>query len=241
MEQNCRAGSLVINGTDNVDIGAEKFRCLGSYAPGTQITIEYNVSDVGIGCFGIELYRFNMEKWNSVYNSVKSSGLEVTSFKNTDVKGNITVPVSSMVMTTIPQDGGWKVYVDGKRVEDFKVLGSLMAFNVAAGSHTVEFKYHVPAFAAGILLSLIALAAIAACYFIWRKGGLHFPKKEAPAENKSEGGGEKDDSSDEAADDEPEEEAEEEAPEPVKQEKPASGKKGSGNVKKKNDLPKKHR
>ncbi len=240
MEQNFRAGSLVINSTDNVDIGAEKFRCLGSYPAGTQITIEYNATDVGIGCFGIELYRFNMDKWNNVYNNVKNSGLKVTSFKNTDVKGEINLPASSMVMTTIPQDGGWKVYVDGKRVEDYTVLGSLIAFNAGAGTHTVEFRYHVPAFAAGVILTLLALAAAALCYLIWRKGGLWFiKKKEKPAEKKSDSD-KKDSESEDADAEEPViDEEDEEAPEPEKKEAPAHGKKNHD--KKKSDLPKKRR
>ena len=46
-------------------------------------------------------------------------------------------------MTTIPYDAGWKVYVDGKRVETYSVYGdSLMAFNIeSTGDHDIEFRY----------------------------------------------------------------------------------------------------
>ena len=77
--------------------------------------------------------------------------------------------------TTFPfmrEDGGWKVYVDGKKVEDFKALGTLIAFTVDAGEHDIEFRYHVPAFTAGLIMTIFALLALAACCFIHRKGSI---------------------------------------------------------------------
>lgn len=171
-EQNFRAGTLLINDTEQVDIGAERFRCLGSYPAGTVLQFKYNCSDVNIGCFGFDLYSFNMTKWNEVYNGLSSSGLEVTSFKNTDIKGKLNAPQSEMVFTSIPQDGGWKVYVDGKKVEDFKALGTLIAFTVDAGEHDIEFKYHVPAFTAGLLMTIVALLMLAVCCYVFRAGGI---------------------------------------------------------------------
>lgn len=184
LEQNFRAGTLIVNGTDNIDIGAEKFRCIGSYPEGTQIQIEYSVPDVNIGCFGLELYSYNMDKWNEIYNRLSAQGLNVTSFKNTRIEGTLTANQSGMIFTTIPQDGGWKVYVDGKRVEDYETLGTLIAFDVEAGQHEILFKYHVPAFAAGLLLTLAALAVTVLCYLIWRKGGLKLNFKKAEKDEK---------------------------------------------------------
>lgn len=172
IEQNFRAGTLVINDTDVIDIGAERFRCIGSYPAGTVLQIKYSCPDVNIGCFGLDMYSFNMAKWNEVYNGLSSSGLEVTSFKNTKIKGKLNAPQSEMIFTTIPQDGGWKVYVDGKKVEDFKALGTLIAFTVDAGEHDIEFRYHVPAFTAGLIMTIFALLALAACCFIHRKGSI---------------------------------------------------------------------
>lgn len=170
LEHNFGGGQLIING-NNFDVVGEKFRCLGSYTEGTEIRIEYYTEDIGRGSFGLELYRFNMDKWNSTYDSLKAKGfMEVSSFKNTRIKGTVDAAEAGPIMTTIPQDGGWKVYVDGKKVSDFKVLGTLLSFNVGAGSHSIEFRYHAPAFRAGLLLSLLALAALVFCLRVRKKG-----------------------------------------------------------------------
>ena len=182
LEHNFNGGQLTVNG-NIFDLGSEKFRCIGSYAPGTELRIEYITDDIGRGSFGLDLYRFNMDKWNSIYDSVKANGLEVSSFKNTKIKGSLNASEAGLVMTSIPQDGGWTVYVDGKKTSNFKVLGTLIGFNVGAGNHDIEFKYHVPLFKAGFLLTLLALAALVLCLRIRKGGGIKFKKKEKVSEN----------------------------------------------------------
>ena len=188
LEHNFNGGQLTVNG-NIFEIGFEKFRCIGSYEPGTEIRIEYTANDIGRGSFGLDLYRFNMDKWNEIYDSVKANGLEVSSFKNTHIKGSLNASEAGLVMTSIPQDGGWTVYVDGKKAPDFKVLGTLIGFNVGAGSHDIEFKYHVPFFKAGVLITLFAIAALVFCLRVRKNGGFKFRKKEKAAENNKKADG----------------------------------------------------
>ena len=70
---------------------------------------------------------------------------------------------SGTVLTTIPQDGGWRVYVDGKKVEDSKALGTLLAFSVPEGEHKIEFRYHVPALVPGVIISFVAILGVVVC------------------------------------------------------------------------------
>ena len=179
LEHNFTAGGqITINGSV-LDPTLEKFRCIGSYEAGTELQIEYTADNIDRGGFGLDLYRFDMDKWNSIYENVKAQGLEVTSFKNTRIKGTLNAAQDGLVMTTIPQDGGWSVYVDGKKTDNFKVLGTLTGFNVSAGSHNIEFRYHVPSFMTGILISLAALAALIFCLRARKKGGRKPAEKKA--------------------------------------------------------------
>ncbi|MGM9642371.1 MAG: YfhO family protein [Eubacteriales bacterium] len=62
------------------------------------------------------------------------------------------------VLTTIPYDEGWKIYVDGKKVEYTEALDALMAFEIeGAGVHTVEFKYAPVSFTLGLTVSVLSL------------------------------------------------------------------------------------
>ena len=62
-----------------------------------------------------------------------------------------------LLYTSIPQDGGWHVRVDGQEVEPVLVGDVMVAVPLTAGSHEVEFVYHNAAFAIGWKISAICL------------------------------------------------------------------------------------
>jgi uncharacterized membrane protein YfhO len=81
--------------------------------------------------------------------------------KDDNIFGTMTTTSSDQsVLTTIPYDEGWQVYVDGERVEIYETLDALMAFDVAeSGEHTVELKYMPTVYRLGALLSIFAIIA----------------------------------------------------------------------------------
>ena len=81
--------------------------------------------------------------------------------KDDNIFGTMTTTSSDQtVLTTIPYDEGWQVYVDGERVEIYETLDALMAFDVAeSGDHSIEMKYMPAVYKLGALLSMIAIIA----------------------------------------------------------------------------------
>jgi hypothetical protein len=78
-----------------------------------------------------------------------------------------TAAKDQTVLTTIPYDEGWQVYVDGERVEIYETLDALMAFNIAeGGEHTVEMKYMPTVYKLGIILSTVAIITFLALVVI---------------------------------------------------------------------------
>jgi hypothetical protein len=66
---------------------------------------------------------------------------------------------SQMILTTIPFDQGWKVYIDGVQAHTYETLDALMAFNIKdAGSHKIEMKYMPDCYVAGAALSISGIA-----------------------------------------------------------------------------------
>ncbi|MBQ2265371.1 MAG: YfhO family protein, partial [Oscillospiraceae bacterium] len=160
LEHNFRAGTITVTwdgGTRNVDHGSQKFAYLGNFTAGTEITIDVEVTGVQLGCTGMNLYCFDEARWISTYEKLANVQLDVTEFKANRLKGSIVMPQSQLVMTTIPQDGGWKAYCDGKEMEIKLAADELICVIVPEGAHTLEFKYHVPLLGAGIAISVTAL------------------------------------------------------------------------------------
>ncbi len=91
------------------------------------------------------IYTLDMDEFEHALENLAQSSL-VTDEKSTDdhIYGSLTTSQDNKtIMTTIPYDEGWRVYVDGKQVDTYSVYGdSLMAFDIEnAGEHDIEFKY----------------------------------------------------------------------------------------------------
>ena len=100
------------------------------------------------------------------YEKLSNSALQLTDFSNTHVAGTISCPEAGLLYTSIPQDGNWSVYVDGKKTESALVGNAMLALNLEAGDHTIEFRYCNKAFVAGCCLSGISVATIALLYIL---------------------------------------------------------------------------
>ena len=85
-----------------------------------------------------------------------------------NIFGTMTTAISNQtVLTTIPYDEGWQVYIDGERVEIYETLDALMAFDVAeSGDHNVELKYMPTVYKFGTYLSIVAIISFLALIVI---------------------------------------------------------------------------
>ena len=105
------------------------------------------------------IYYIDMDALKTSFAEISKNQLVVEEgYKENDIKGSIVTDASDeVILTTIPYDKGWKVYVDGERVETFEAVNALMAFEIdGAGTHTVRFKYSPNIFTFGLLISLLA-------------------------------------------------------------------------------------
>ncbi len=116
------------------------------------------------------LYTLNMDAFEDAFAEISQTTL-VTKENSTDdhIFGTMTTHENDKtVMTTIPYDAGWKVYVDGKQVETYKVVGdALMAFDIEnAGEHEIEFKYMPDIYVITGIISAVSVAIFVALIVI---------------------------------------------------------------------------
>ncbi len=160
LEHNFRAGTIkiTVNGNERiVDPQMVRFVLLGEYTAGTPVQVDVELIGFAVGCVGMNLYHFDEAQWDKAYQQLSSAQLQVESFRSTKIRGTITLPDTQLVMATIPQDGGWKVYCDGKPIETTVALGELICMTLPQGEHTLEFRYTVPGLIPGLILCLLAL------------------------------------------------------------------------------------
>ncbi len=78
-------------------------------------------------------------------------------YKNDVIEAKIDIDSDNKwVFTSIGYDKGWKVYVDGEKVETNKVQLGFLGFKLNKGSHSVKMVYEVPYLKVGLIVSSIS-------------------------------------------------------------------------------------
>lgn len=75
-----------------------------------------------------------------------------------------------MLFTSIPDEKGWKLYVDGVETEYSPVLANtLIAVDLPSGAHTVELKFTTAGYPLALLISAAGIVIFVVMILIWRK------------------------------------------------------------------------
>ena len=74
-----------------------------------------------------------------------------------------------ILYASLANDGGWSLYVDGKKTELLPVADVLCGAKIDPGEHSIEFKYVPPGFMYGSVISLLSIATVALIEFLKRK------------------------------------------------------------------------
>lgn len=125
------------------------------------LTVEFTLDGETDSC-SAECYMYGLdeEQLDKGYEIVKKNVLNVEEFKETYIKGTVTVPENKMLFTSINYDSGWTVLVDGKETQITKIGDALIGINMPAGEHMVEFKYMPDGLLMGLIISAAALVIL---------------------------------------------------------------------------------
>ena len=87
----------------------------------------------------------------------------------TTMKVSVSADELSYLFTSIPEEKGWEVFVDGKKTDYEICLGALLSVPIEPGKHTVEFRFTTAGYPLAVIVSLAGLALFIGMIFIKRK------------------------------------------------------------------------
>ena len=70
------------------------------------------------------------------------------------------------MFTSIPDEGGWTIKVDGQKVEPVKLANCLIGIPMSAGTHKVTMRFFNPGLALGIVLSIAGIIICVVFYMM---------------------------------------------------------------------------
>lgn len=137
---------------------------LGYREAGEDICVSAHVDESNLYIFKSTnyFYTLDMEAFEAAYEKLSQTTVSTDSedWSDDHFFGTVTTATEDqIIMTTIPYDAGWRIYVDGERVDTYAVYGdSLLAFDIAsAGEHEIEFRYMPEIYVVGAIISAVSV------------------------------------------------------------------------------------
>ena len=129
----------------------------GKLMTGQNIEVKITVSS---RCSGnIYAATLDRDKFDYALSKLKSQSFEISDFADNRIIGSINCKTSGVMMTSVPYDESWKVYVDGKESKSVSVANAILGINLKEGIHTVEMRYIPKGIVVGTVISVLSAAA----------------------------------------------------------------------------------
>lgn len=114
------------------------------------------------------IYSVNEDKLNELNRTLVDNMVYINEFKENKINAYVNSGEGT-IFTSIPYDEGWKVYIDGKKVNTFEIGNALLGFDVTEGEHNIELKYEIPCFKIGCAISISSLGCVVIYYLLKKK------------------------------------------------------------------------
>ena len=147
-------------------IGLPQIFAAGDFSAGDLCQVTFELKDGDSGTFDLTAGVLNDQIFQQGLELLRRSALELTSWSDTKITGNVTATADGVLYTSIPYDSNWLAYVDGEKVEITPICDALVGVSLSRGSHTVEFRYDNAGYRLGLKISLSALFLLISCYLV---------------------------------------------------------------------------
>lgn len=140
---------------------------VGEVKAGQIVDIQFVLND-GEDLSG-NLYCYPMEflddQFQKFYSILSNQSMEMTSYSDTKIEGNISVMEEGVFMTSIPYDEGWTIYANGEKIKSQRVLEGFLGALLPQGDYTIKLVYRCPGLVKGWITTLFGIL----CFLIiWK-------------------------------------------------------------------------
>ena len=154
---------VLINGVERYrdNISLPQMTAVGEVRAGDLVEIRVACgTDKESGSATVDLAILDNELFRLGHAMLSQSVLELTSFSNLRVEGTINCNREGLLYTSIPQNGNWVAYVDGREAEITLIGDCMIGLRMTKGIHRVEFVYRNLAFTLGAAVSIASAALL---------------------------------------------------------------------------------
>jgi uncharacterized membrane protein YfhO len=136
---------------------------IGHFNEGDKVIIHFERDGTDYGLFSLETYLLDESKLAKMHEMFSEHSAKIRYADDTKLEMTLNVDEGGLIYTSVPDNEGWKVKVNGRKVTATDVGGYLLAFRVPAGNNEIELEYHLPGRFAGLTISIFAFLLLVVC------------------------------------------------------------------------------
>lgn len=121
------------------------------------IEIKYQIKNEKINKNDLDLYFINYEEFKSIIDKINLNKVNYKVIKDNKIEFNTNYKNKKTILTTIPYEKGWQIYVDGKRINKNKNLDTFLSFEIDSGKHDIKLVYIPSGLIIGSIISLLSI------------------------------------------------------------------------------------
>lgn len=145
---------------------------VGAMEPGETVTLTlYLDDDYDDGSIKLIAAEHDINAFYQVYDKLKEQRWTTDKVTSTSLAGNIRVTQGGVMFTSIPYDEGWKIKVDGEKIEAEKIADAFIGIPLSEGEHRIEMSYCPEGFVPGLILTCSAGILLVLLYIIEKRKG----------------------------------------------------------------------
>lgn len=154
--------------TKTYGMGRSYIASIGYFSKGDKISVYAQLEQGKSGSAKVYVNMLNEDVFEQGYEIISKDVMTTTELTGNSMTGEITVSEDGLFYTSVPYEEGWTAKVDGEEVEITPVGGSLVAFDLSEGTHTIELKYYPKGFWFGFAVtSMCALTFAVLCVYTY--------------------------------------------------------------------------
>lgn len=117
----------------------------------TMSSKEYNIEDIEFAYYKSEDFKRILDE---AYDACMQDVFEISNITSNHISGKIDVIEDKLLFFSIPFDSGWKIKVDGIKVDPECVNLGFIGIPLRPGVHKIELHYMLPGMRLGIIISI---------------------------------------------------------------------------------------
>lgn len=154
-------------------------------------TVLITPTDSDLTSLQMYAYTFDNKKFESAFEILNKTSLELTKFEETLLEGKITTKEDGLLYTSINYEKGWTAYVNGEKVDTVPIKNAVIGIPITKGENVIKLTYTPEGLLLGSFISFASLLALLTLVYIHKKEVLSyyrtkFKKTKTPTANTTE-------------------------------------------------------